>query len=286
MSPNAHNMRPINFTASRMAAPRRCEAVPEHARRGLSSGLRSASLALRGEHLRCACTASAGKNLPSSDQGGFAAHGGLAFQRAHNPCAKYSSPPTEPACPGSRVAPSKPAQAHGEHLRAGLLAERSSPDSSELALRFLTLPQPLGAKEPPRGNPWRENRLHPTRAGRAGHQAEVCDIFENKESLLRDPAGKRRSHPLHNCRTRSPERASLPSQTNYEPRRPGSDRDKPGQNHNAGWRCSARDRAHAPDSPARPDNPAAYAPPAPIPAVKTRKDFRQSHISQAQRAPL
>src|SRR6266852_5382617 len=195
MSPNAYRMGPINFTVSRMGAPRRCEAVPELARRGLSSGLRSASLALRGEHLRCACTASAGKNLRSSDQGRFAAHAGLAFRRARNPCARYSSRPTEPACPGSRVAPSKPAQAHGEHLQAGFLAERSSPDSSELAPRFLTLPLPLGAKEPPRGNPWRESRLHPTRADLAGHRAEVCDIFENKEQLRRDPAGNRRSRP-------------------------------------------------------------------------------------------
>src|SRR5712671_1942592 len=200
-----------------MGAPRRCEAVPERARRGLSSGLRSASLALRGEHLRCACTASAGKNWRNNGQGRFAGHGGLAFQRARNPCARDSSRPFAPRYPRSQVAPSAPTQVLGEHLQAGFLAERSSPDNSELAPRFLILPQPVGAKEPPRGNPWRENRLHLMRGGRAGHQAEVCDIFENKESLLRDPAGKRRSHPTHNCTTRSPDRASPPSQTNCEP---------------------------------------------------------------------
>src|SRR5882762_3404028 len=274
MSPNAHRMGPINFTASRMGAPRRCEAVPERARRGPSSELRSASLALRGEHLRCACTTSAGKNLRSSDQGRFAAHGGLVFRRARNPCARYSSHLTEPACPGSRVAPSKPTQAHGAHLPAGFLAERSSPDSSELALRFLTWPQPLGAEEPPKGNLWRENRLHPTRAGHAGHQAEVCDIFENKESLRPDPAGKRRLHPSHNCRTRFPDRAPPPSQTNYEPPRPNSDQGKLARNHNAGWRCSDRDRAHALDSPARPDSLVACASPSPIRAIKGQKDSR------------
>jgi len=104
--------------------------------RGLSSGLRSASPSFAAEPLRCRCTASAGKNCRNSYQGSIRRAVADWRSGARKALLKRSSPPICANVSSFSGCAFSANSSSGEHLQAGFLAGRSSPDSSELMPAF------------------------------------------------------------------------------------------------------------------------------------------------------